>query len=214
MKKATPRAGGKGGQGLLDESFELPLARSALLVIDAQNDFLGLSADCKAILKPLQGLMKTFRERHLPVIHTLYHHGLLRYPGVKDTRYCLRGTDGAKEPKEIRDEFDAYLEKPGFSAFHKTDLDRKLRQRDVETLVLAGLVTDYCVYATALAALEHNYNVVIVKDCCASDERKLHSSILKRFSADKMGEILSSGELLKRLERHHIMHRLEGIEWL
>ena len=100
MKKATPRAGGKGGQGLLDESFELPLARSALLVIDVQNDFLGLSADCKAILKPLQGLMKTFRERHLPVIHTLYYHGLLRYPGVKDTRYCLRGTDGAKEPKE------------------------------------------------------------------------------------------------------------------
>ena len=67
MKKATPRAGGKGGQGLLDESFELPLARSALLVIDVQNDFLGLSADCKAILKPLQGLMKTFRERHLPL---------------------------------------------------------------------------------------------------------------------------------------------------
>jgi len=204
----------KKGKERIDSSFELPLARSALLAIDVQQDFLDLSPACKAILKPLRELMEAFRARHLPVLHTLYHHGQLRYPGARDTRYCLRGSEGAREPREIRNEFDSYLEKPGFNAFHKTNLDHKLRHHDIETLVLAGLVTDYCVYATALSALEHNYNVVIVKDACASDAKALHASFLKRFSADRMGEVLPSGELLKRLERHHIMHKLEGIEWL
>ena len=196
------------------EPSELPLAKSALIAIDVQNDFLDLSPDCKAIVKPLTGLMQAFRDRHLPVIHTLYYHGQLRYPGVNESRYCVRGTEGAREPKELRHDFDTYQEKPGFNAFYKTELDHKLRQHDIETLVIAGLVTDYCVWATALTALEHNYNVVLVKDCCASDSRGLHRSLLKRFSADRMGEILSSTELAKRLERHHIMHRLEGIEWL
>ena len=45
-----------------------------------------------------------------------------------------------------------------------TDLERMLRERHVERVVIAGLATDYCVRATARDALALGYATVVARD--------------------------------------------------
>ena len=55
-----------------------------------------------------------------------------------------------------------------FSAFHGADLDQRLRERKVDTLILVGLTTNCCIDATARDAFHRNYNVFVVSDATAA----------------------------------------------
>jgi nicotinamidase-related amidase len=55
-----------------------------------------------------------------------------------------------------------------FSAFHGTDLDQRLRERRVNTLILVGLTTNCCVDATARDAFHLNYNLFVVSDATSA----------------------------------------------
>ncbi|TAQ86470.1 hypothetical protein B7494_g5205 [Chlorociboria aeruginascens] len=60
------------------------------------------------------------------------------------------------------------------SSFQNTDLDYQLKQREVTHLVLAGLVANTCLEATARYAYEYGYHTTMLKDCTAgfTDEQK------------------------------------------
>ncbi len=75
-------------------------------------------------------------------------------PGLDTSRVArefLKGTSGADD---------------GYSAFEATndDLADFLKRRGVKRLFLCGLATDYCVKATALDALSHGFETVIIED--------------------------------------------------
>jgi nicotinamidase-related amidase len=55
-----------------------------------------------------------------------------------------------------------------FSAFHGADLDRQLRELEVDTLILVGLTTNCCIDATARDAFHLDYNVFVVSDATAA----------------------------------------------
>lgn len=57
--------------------------------------------------------------------------------------------------------------KRGLNAFHNTNLDNELSNRDINTLVLAGVVTSICIDSTARSAFERGFNVYILSDCTA-----------------------------------------------
>ncbi len=69
--------------------------------------------------------------------------------------------------------------KRGVSALAGTELDRLLRLRDVNTLVLTGVATQFAVEGTARDAVDRGYRVLVLEDCCASRVREVH-----RFSID------------------------------
>ena len=52
----------------------------------------------------------------------------------------------------------------GYSAFDGTDFESRLRSRGIDSLVVGGLATDYCVRATALDARELGFGVKVVTD--------------------------------------------------
>lgn len=47
-----------------------------------------------------------------------------------------------------------------------TLLDKELKAANINTLIVYGIATDYCVKATVLDALKHGYNVYVVSDLC------------------------------------------------
>jgi nicotinamidase/pyrazinamidase len=49
-----------------------------------------------------------------------------------------------------------------------TGLDERLRAHDIESVVVVGLATDYCVKATALDAIRLRYPTTVVRDCIAA----------------------------------------------
>jgi len=59
----------------------------------------------------------------------------------------------------------------GSSGFAGTDLDRQLRQRGVDRVVVVGLVANTCIEGTARYAMELGYHVTLVKDATAAFSR-------------------------------------------
>jgi nicotinamidase-related amidase len=71
--------------------------------------------------------------------------------------------------------------KRGVSALAGTELDRLFRIRDVRTLVLSGVATQFAVEGTAREAVDRGYRVIVLEDCCASRERAVHEFSIGRI---------------------------------
>lgn len=99
------------------------------------------------------------------------------------------------QPKGCRQEYDSY------SAFiddggDKTGLDAHLRERGIESLIMFGLATDYCVFFSAADAVKCGFqNVFVVKELCRGidpsfDWTKYTESGCTVTSLDKVKECL------------------------
>jgi nicotinamidase-related amidase len=60
------------------------------------------------------------------------------------------------------------LDKNTSSAFHSTPIDLFLRNMGLDTVILAGIASDQCVFATALDAADRGFHVIIAADACAN----------------------------------------------
>uniref|UniRef100_A0A7S2HTS8 Isochorismatase-like domain-containing protein n=2 Tax=Octactis speculum TaxID=3111310 RepID=A0A7S2HTS8_9STRA len=58
--------------------------------------------------------------------------------------------------------------KKGLDAFPGTDLEETLKAQGVETVALAGFLTNCCVESTMRTAYEKGFNVVTLTDCTAT----------------------------------------------
>ncbi len=76
------------------------------------------------------------------------------------------GTEFFEPVAPIDGEFIVY--KRAVSALSGTELDRLLRVRDINTIALAGSITNFAVEGTAREASDRGYRVLILKDCCES----------------------------------------------
>jgi nicotinamidase-related amidase len=85
------------------------------------------------------------------------------------------------------------------SAFAATDLDRELRERGVEHVILSGFLTNIDVDSTARHAAELGYHVTTVSDTCAASSEEEHSSTVAVTLPRVVHELLSATELLGRL---------------
>ncbi|MGM2755114.1 cysteine hydrolase family protein, partial [Bacillus cereus group sp. Bce019] len=68
-----------------------------------------------------------------------------------------------------------------YSAFSGTDLDIRLRERKVDTVVLTGVLTDICVLHTAIDAYNLGYNIEIIAGATASLSVENHNFALNHF---------------------------------
>ncbi len=87
-------------------------------------------------------------------------------PGVVDALAdgapMTRFYDGVVQPGDL------VLRKTRFSAVASSDLPAVLAERDVETVVVAGLTTPICVQTTVDGLTMRGLKVVLVEDACAS----------------------------------------------
>ena len=166
--------------------------KTALLVIDVQNDF----ADPKGSLSVAGGASL------LPSINTEI--GMATAAGAlvvatqdwhpestphfqKDGGiwpvHCVGGTWGAELhpdlqlPEEVSRVHKGTGGEDGYSAFtmrdtvtseeKSTGLDALLKERGIERVVIMGLATDYCVHASVLDAVRLGYRTAVLTDLCA-----------------------------------------------
>lgn len=144
----------------------------ALIVVDVQNDFCPGGAlavpDGDAVVEPINRMA---REAPLVIATRDWHpadHGSFAERGGPWPVHCVAGTAGAElHPGIERDRVDVVLDKgqaldrDGYSGFEGTELERLLREHDVDTVDITGLALDYCVKATALDARRAGLNVVV-----------------------------------------------------
>jgi nicotinamidase/pyrazinamidase len=146
----------------------------ALLIIDFQNDFVPGGAlpvpDGDAIAPRVAELLDS-GEFELVVATRDWHpadHNSFAAQGGPWPPHCVQGSDGAElHPSLDRAKVDVVIdagyrpELEGYSGFEETELERVLRDHDVDSITVVGLATDYCVRATALDALGRGFDVVV-----------------------------------------------------
>ena len=98
------------------------------------------------------------------------------------------------------DDQDFVLQKNTSGTFISTRLDSFLRNMEIETVLVSGVVTNFCVHSTAREAADYGFYVVIVEDCCAAWSLDIHQSTLKSFGL-MYGQILPHDKIIKKISR-------------
>ncbi|MGT2667638.1 cysteine hydrolase family protein [Streptococcus rifensis] len=101
----------------------------------------------------------------------------------------IRGTKGRELYGPLADFYQAHkndprvfwMDKRHYSAFSGTDLDVRLRERGVKTVVLTGVLSDICVLHTAIDAYNLGYEIEIVSSAIASITEEAHQFALAHF---------------------------------
>jgi gluconolactonase len=176
---------------------KLDPARTALLVIDLQNDTVGENgafADSGApafakehrVVERAAQLTDAFRARGAHVIHVWHidepgHVDSTRnaelYRSIADADALVRGTWGA-EPVVQPQPGDIVVEKQRMSSFNSTTLDTKLRGLAATTVVCCGAWTNWAVEHTCRDAADHGYDVVVVTDATATISEEFQNAAL------------------------------------
>ncbi|MCP3763971.1 cysteine hydrolase [Domibacillus sp. A3M-37] len=74
-----------------------------------------------------------------------------------------------------------YMDKTRYSAFAGTDLDMKLRTREITEVHLVGVCTDICILHTAVDAYNKGYDIVVYEKAVASFNEAGHEWALSHF---------------------------------
>merc|ERR1711953_9708 len=82
-----------------------------------------------------------------------------------------------------------------FDGFYKTGLDKYLREKNVKTVVVMGLITRACVLNTIMSAFNSGYRVLLLGDCCGDRSLEVHQQILSTYDGYNC-RVIESTQLL------------------
>jgi nicotinamidase-related amidase len=143
----------------------------ALVVMDIQNVWLPYmdEQDKKVGMEHINWAITLFRDNGFPVIR-VYHTDPVNGPAP--------GTEAFEFPKTVavRDD-DPKIVKNYGNAFKKTELDKMLKEKGVNTVFLVGLSAVGCVLSTYHGADDLDYNVFMVKHALISHDAALTKSV-------------------------------------
>lgn len=153
--------------------------KSALIVVDVQNDFCpGGALEVKEgdkVIDPVNKLIEYFDRVNLPVFYTRdWHpenHCSFIEQGGPWPPHCIANSKGAEFHKDLNVvEGGKIISKAennavdSYSGFQETNLDVRLKELNVNTVYVVGLATDYCVKNTVLDSLKLGYKTVVIKE--------------------------------------------------
>jgi biuret amidohydrolase len=211
------------------EPIDVDPARTAVVIIDMQRDFLepggfgeSLGNDVsllQAAVAPCKALLAGARQHGVLVIHTREGHrpDLHDAPKAKIERGAPSARIGVEGPMGrilVRGEAghdliselypwpgEPVIDKPGKGAFYATDLHTILHNHHIENLIVCGVTTEVCVHTTVREANDRGYRCVVPADCCASYFPEFHDVGLRMIKAQGgiFGWVSNSTKILSAL---------------
>lgn len=165
--------------------------RTGLLLVDPYNDLLSdggklwpqarAVAEAVNLLTHLRALVEAARRAGIVVFHVPHRrwregdYDGWRNPGPWQTltdRETIFGEGmwgGDWHPELAPQPGDVVIhEHWGQNGFANTDLDLQLKQRSIEKIILAGMMANTCIEATARYGAELGYHVTLVRDATAA----------------------------------------------
>lgn len=181
---------------------QLPAGKTALLVIDFQNEyFTGKMPipDGKTALANTRKLI-TFADAHkMPVFHVQH------IAPAGSAVFALDGQTVKFHPDMQPRKQDTVLQKTTVSVFGSTDLDKRLKSAGIENLIISGLMTHACVAGAARDAAPLGYTVLVASDASATreitrfngktvDKDALHNAALAEVE-DTFGDVMTTAQI-------------------
>ncbi len=193
----------------LDRQVRIDPRSTGIVVIDMLNDFCKpggamVLPGYERLVPPQKKVIEAGRQAGGPILFVIDTHR----PNVRQDReflkrtpHCLEGTWGARVIEDLDPRpGDVYVVKRRYSAFFNTDLDLTLRDLQVNTLVIFGVVTNICVRSTVHDAFFLGYQVVVPEDCVAATGPREQESSLYDI-ATHFGIVADSEQVVAALLR-------------
>jgi nicotinamidase-related amidase len=180
--------------------------KTALVVIDLQK---GIATSptkpypAHDVIKNAQKLVNAFRSNRMPVF--LVHVDITKDTGLKviSDESFPRSSPMPPDWSEFVPEIaptpsDIIITKRQWGAFYGTDLELQLRRRGMDTIVLAGISTDYGIESTARFAYEYGFQQIFAEDAMTSRSDEQHNAAVN-FVFKRMGRVRKTDEIVKDL---------------
>jgi ureidoacrylate peracid hydrolase len=202
------------------------ITKSALIIIDMQNDFVHPDGEFGRLAKQypdrridheflssavshIKNLADAFREKCRPVLYIKHvvkpdysdaAFPYWRHVEPDEKRCIVEGTWGAEIIDALTPHKNEHvIIKKGFSGFSNTPLDTILRNLGVTTCVVTGVTTCVCVSTTIRGGVENNYRMIIVSDATAEIQREMHEAELKTM-ARVFADVKTTDEVIGMLQ--------------
>ena len=205
-----------------EKQKKLDLKSTAILIIDPQNDFVseggavwdlvGSEVQKYNVVEKLKQLRQTAKKVGIPVFYSPHTYTENEYKTWKHLNFIdkvmferkmfNKGTWGEDWHSELKPDENTIVLSPhkGLSNFHTGDINTQLRQRDIKTLIIAGMSANLCVESHVRDAAEHAFNVITVKDATAgageAATQAAHTNF--EFLSD---EVVTTAEIVERLQK-------------
>ncbi|MGM3160301.1 isochorismatase family protein [Dickeya undicola] len=191
-------------------NWPVETSRAALLIHDMQNYFLNFWGENSPLTEQLVANVARIRQachqQGIPVFYTaqpnqqsdadrallndMWGPGLNRHPDQQQITAAL--TPNAN---------DTVLVKWRYSAFHRSDLEQRLKAAGRDQLIICGVYAHIGCLTTATDAFMRDIKPFMVADALADFSQEEHLMAL-RYTAGRCGRVLTSGQLLEALEPH------------
>ena len=197
--------------------WELVPGHTALVIIDAQRDFLdpdgwyarsGVDiSHMRRVIEPTQQLLAAARHAAVPVVWT--RHGykdgtdggpfmelrpFLRDGGLRQGTWGYGILDGLETA-----DGDWFVEKSRLSAFFNTNLELVLHALRTQTVLITGVLTNQCIAATSKDAMFRDFKPIVVEECTGTTLPHLHEPALEMIRVG-WGEVRSLADAVAELE--------------
>lgn len=188
----VPAVSGAQTTVLIQPAFSLNPARTALLIMDYENDIVNMLPESvqNSLLKKASVIVKAARQAQLPVIYVVvrFRDGYPEinpqnklFSSLKDSGRLREGTSGAEiHPRVAPQPGDVIVTKRRVGAFSTTDLETVLRSRNINTLVLAGISTSGVVLSTVRWAADMDYKLAVISDACADMDAEVNRVLMDK----------------------------------
>ncbi len=193
---------------------------TALLLIDMQNDFLHEKGKAAALgvwkfakeagtIQNTRKMIEIAGKNDIPVIYvknvfrpdyaemgpvqlSLCTIGKL----IKEGEICKEGTWGAEYVDELKPEAGDYIVvKRRMNAFYNTELETLLRGLGRRTLIICGIITNFCLESTVRGAIDRDFDCIVLEDCTASESKEMQEFPMKAIFP-MIGAVATSDELV------------------
>ena len=181
--------------------------KPVLFLIDLQSDFLRREELVPGPLRIISQCEKALggcRKLQVPVFHIwtqIRRDGTDRMPHWKrdNTWFCIEDTPGAFPPPSLQPvNHEPVFTKQYFSAFSNTALHTKLRELEIDTIIIAGVYLHGCVRSTVLDAYERGFEVWVVDDATGSCEPD-HAEITRDYLEKRAARFADTDSILSLL---------------
>jgi nicotinamidase-related amidase len=180
--------------------------KTALLLIDIQKDY--FPGGKMELVKPLEAaqkanmLLQCFRDRKQKTVH-------IQHVSLKpDATVFIPGDSGTDIHDSVAHfEGEPLVLKHYPNSFRETNLLELLKGWGIKRVIITGMMTHMCVDATARAAADFGFQVIIVEDACATRDLKYGETVIpaehvhKAFLAalKSYGQVMTSEQTLVHL---------------
>ena len=177
------------------------MLKTALLLIDFQKDY--FPGGKHPLVNPLQAAQKAYLILQCFREHGGHHVHIQHISKKPDATYFIPGDRGTDIHDSVAHfEGEPIVYKHDKNAFLNTDLLELLKSWGIERVVICGMMTHMCVDATARAAYDLGFQVIIAEDACATRDLQYGDTTIPADQVQKafLAALKSYGKVMKSEE--------------